>query len=104
MIDAIYNGGLGLLAASWWTGVAWPVLWILLKIVVLLLPLMAAVAYLTLWERKLLGFMQVRHGPNRVGSGLQPIRHAVQGSGPVQGGAAGRGRRDFSGSSGSTGV
>ena len=25
MIDAIYNGGLGLIAAAWWTGTAWPV-------------------------------------------------------------------------------
>ena len=80
MIDAIYNGGLGLLAAPWWTGVVWPVLWILLKIVVVVLPLMGAVAYLTLWERKLLGFMQVRHGPNRVGPFglLQPIADALK--------------------------
>ena len=80
MIDAIYNGGLGLLAASWWTNGVWPVLWILLKIVVVLLPLMGAVAYLTLWERKLLGFMQVRHGPNRVGPFglLQPIADALK--------------------------
>ncbi|MFN9475818.1 NADH-quinone oxidoreductase subunit NuoH [Acidovorax sp.] len=66
MIDALYNGGLNLLPFAWWTGAAWPVLWILLKIVVIVAPLMGAVAYLTLWERKLLGFMQVRHGPNRV--------------------------------------
>src|SRR5690606_5587411 len=65
MIDAMYNGGLGLIAAPWWTTAAWPVLWILIKIVVVLAPLMGAVAYLTLWERKFLGFMQVRLGPNR---------------------------------------
>lgn len=80
MIDTIYNYGLNLLAQTWWTGVAWPVLWNLIKIVVLLLPLMGAVAYITLWERKLLGFMQVRHGPNRVGplGLLQPIADALK--------------------------
>ncbi len=80
MIDALYNGGLHLFAGYWWTAVTWPVVWNLIKIVVLLLPLMGAVAYLTLWERKLLGFIQVRHGPNRTGPWglLQPIADAVK--------------------------
>ncbi|WP_374408481.1 NADH-quinone oxidoreductase subunit NuoH [Hydrogenophaga sp.] len=80
MIDAMYNGGLGLINAAWWTTAAWPVIWGFVKIVAVLAPLMGAVAYLTLWERKLLGFMQVRIGPNRVGpSGLlQPIADAVK--------------------------
>jgi NADH-quinone oxidoreductase subunit H len=80
MIDQIWGLGNGLIAAPWWTGMAWPVTWALIKIVVLVAPLMGAVAYLTLWERKAIGFTQIRIGPNRIGpSGLlQPIADALK--------------------------
>jgi NADH-quinone oxidoreductase subunit H len=48
-------------------GPAWPVVWTLVKIVVISVPLILGVAYLTLAERKVIGWMQVRIGPNRVG-------------------------------------
>ncbi len=80
MIDAIYNAGLHLMVATWWSGIVWPVVWNLIKIIVLVLPLMGAVAYLTLWERKLIGWIQIRLGPNRVGplGLLQPIADALK--------------------------
>jgi len=54
--------------------------WILWKIVAIVLPLMGAVAYFTYAERKLIGYMQDRVGPNRVGpkGWLQPIADAVK--------------------------
>jgi len=56
------------------------VVWTLIKIVVLVVPLMLGVAYLTYAERKIIGWMQVRIGPNRVGfyGLLQPIADAVK--------------------------
>ena len=68
-----------------WFGPAWgPAVFDMVKnllyIVAIVAPLFVAVAYLTLWERKLIGWMQIRIGPNRVGplGLLQPIADGVK--------------------------
>jgi NADH-quinone oxidoreductase subunit H len=73
-IDALDAQGQALL------GGAWPVVWNVVKILALVLPLLGCVAYLTFWERKLIGYIQLRIGPNRVGPKglLQPIADAVK--------------------------
>jgi len=61
-------------------GPLWPLVWALLRIVVIIVPLLLCVAYLTFWERKVIGWMQVRIGPNRVGPWglLQPIADGLK--------------------------
>ncbi len=73
-VNVINSGGQDLLGGSW------PFFWTLIKILCVLLPLMGLVAYLTLWERKLIGWIQIRVGPNRVGplGLLQPIADALK--------------------------
>src|SRR6478735_6469641 len=49
-------------------------------IVAIVVPLFLCVAYRTLWERKVIGWIQIRIGPNRVGplGLLQPIADGVK--------------------------
>lgn len=56
------------------------IVWTLIKIIAIVAPLMIGVAYLTFAERKIIGYIQVRIGPNRVGpkGWLQPIADAVK--------------------------
>src|SRR5690606_4799362 len=46
------------------------VVWIVLKILVIAVPVILAVAFYVVWERKLIGWMHVRHGPMYVGLGV----------------------------------
>ena len=54
LFDTINSGGTQLL------GVAWPTVWALVRILVVAVVILLCVAYLILWERKLIGWMHVR--------------------------------------------
>ena len=68
------------LFGSLWGPAVWTTVYSLALVLAILVPLLLAVAYLTLWERKLIGWIQIRLGPNRVGPWglLQPIADGVK--------------------------
>lgn len=63
----------------WWS-YGWPTLWIVIQILFIVVPLLIVVAYLTYAERKVIGLMQLRMGPNVVGPFglLQPFADALK--------------------------
>jgi NADH-quinone oxidoreductase subunit H len=63
-----------------WTDYGWPTAWTVIKILIIVMPLLLAVAYLTYFERKVIGAMQLRKGPNVVGplGLLQPIADGMK--------------------------
>ena len=66
--------------ADLWTAYLWPMAWIVIKIVAIVAPLLFCVAYLTYAERKVIGAMHLRRGPNVVGPFglLQPIADGLK--------------------------
>ena len=61
-------------------GQFWPIAWIMIRIALIIFPILGLMAFLTLWERKVIGWMHARLGPNRVGplGLLQPIADAFK--------------------------
>ena len=66
--------------AEFWTDYLLPFLWIVGKILLFAVPVLIAVAFLTLAERRIIGAMQLRKGPNVIGPFglLQPFADAVK--------------------------
>ncbi len=63
LVDPLHNWFLSL-------GMIGAVLWIVLKILLIAMPVIITVAFYVVWERKLIGWMHVRHGPMYVGMGI----------------------------------
>jgi len=66
--------------AEFWTGYAWPAIWIGLQVVAIVVPLLLCVAYLVYFERKVIAAIHLRRGPNVVGPYglLQPVADGLK--------------------------
>ena len=66
--------------AEFWDIYVWPTIVIVFYIILIVAPLLGGVAYLTLAERKVIGWMQLRKGPNVVGPFglLQPLADGIK--------------------------
>ena len=66
--------------AELWSGYLWPAIILVVQVLVIMVPLLVAVAYLTYAERKVIGAMQLRKGPNVVGPFglLQPFADGLK--------------------------
>ena len=81
-LRAATGTGGGVMSAMWEffdSGIGWMIL-VVIKALLLLVPLLVGVAYLTYAERKIMAAMQLRRGPNVVGPfGLfQPFADAIK--------------------------
>src|SRR3954454_21475989 len=73
------RGGSGRMNEFWW-GYGWPTAIIAIEVLIVVVPLLLAIAYYTYAERKVLAFSQLRKGPNVVGPFglLQPIADGLK--------------------------